>query len=80
VPRGPDRAVSLVDVLEVMVSSSDPAFSTTEIADELDTTTQTIRKRVEELADRGFVTLKETPNAKIFWITDAGYQHYVDSR
>jgi Mn-dependent DtxR family transcriptional regulator len=80
VARGPNRRVSALDVLEVMVASSDPAFFTSELADELDTTAQTIRNRIDELEDNGYVDVKRDGRSMIIWLTQEGYEHYVDSR
>jgi len=78
--RGPDRKVDLIDILEVMVASADPAFLTSEVADELDTTSQTIRNRLDEAEEKGLIGVKETPSAKIIWPTDEGHRYLVDRR
>lgn len=78
--RGPDRKADLIDILEVMVASADPAFLTSELADELDTTSQTIRNRLDEAEEKGLIGVKETPSAKIIWPTDDGHRYLVESR
>lgn len=78
--RGPERKVDLIDILEVMVASPDPAFLTSEIAAELDTTAQTIRNRLDEGEEKGLIGVKETPSAKIIWPTDEGHRYLVERR
>lgn len=78
--RGPNRHVPTLDVLEVMVASPDPAFFTSELADELDTTAQTIRNRLDELEANEHVEIKRDGRSMIVWLTQEGYEHYVDSR
>jgi len=78
--RGPERKVDLIDILEVMVASPDPAFLTSEIAAELDTTAQTIRNRLDEAEEKGLIGVKETPSAKIIWPTDDGHRFLVETR
>jgi predicted transcriptional regulator len=79
VSRGPDREVETTDVLSVFVASSDPAFFVSEIADELDTSRETVRNRLQELIEDGYVERKTpTERTAMYWITPAGYEYYVE--
>lgn len=78
--RGPDRDVSGLDVIEVMVRDSDPAFFTSNLADALETSTQTVRNRVDELEQAGYVQVKRDGRSMIIWLTESGYQRYVDGQ
>jgi Mn-dependent DtxR family transcriptional regulator len=80
VTRGPDRKVTGLDLLKVMVASNDPAFFTQEIADELDTTGQTIRNRAKELEELGYVEVKRSGRSMMIFLTPEGYRHFADSQ
>lgn len=79
-PRGPDPEIDELDILRVFLSSSDPAFTAGEIAAELDVTDEGARHRMNKLVDRGLLE-KKKPGQRtvIYWITDKGLQHYVDT-
>jgi len=79
-PRGPDPEIRDTDVLHVFVSSGDPAFVPSEIADRLDVTTEGARHQMDRLVDRELLSRKK-PGARtvIYWITRAGREYYGEN-
>lgn len=65
--------VSDKDILRRFVDEEDPVLTAAEVAAPFDVQSQTIYKRLEDLADRGLVEFKKPgQSAKVYWITDDG--------
>lgn len=77
--RGPDPEISPISILRVFLRDSDPAFVPSEIAQELDCTTEGARHQMDRLVNEGLLK-KKKPGQRtvIYWITDEGSQHYVE--
>ena len=79
--RGPDPQITAEDILEIFLSSTDPAFVPAEIAEELDVTLEGARHQMNRLADEGLLKKKKPGERTVmYWITDAGQQYYFDSK
>jgi predicted transcriptional regulator len=74
-----DSQTRPVDVLAVFISSSDPAFVTAEIAEELSVTREGARYKMEQLVDEGLLN-KKKPGSRtvLYWITDSGRKYFVE--
>ncbi len=69
---GRKPTVDDVDILKLFVLSSDPAFTASELTDELDMSRQGILKRLDGLDEDGFLESKFVGPIRIFWITEKG--------
>lgn len=75
--RGPDPEISAISVLRVFLSDRDPAFVPSEIAAELDCTTEGARHRMNKLAERGLLRKKKPGEQTVmYWITPEGEEYY----
>lgn len=76
---GPEPEIDDVSILRVFLSSPDPAFISSEIADELDVTAEGARHQLNRLVERGLLNRKK-PGSRtvIYWITDAGRTYYFE--
>lgn len=80
VPRGPDPNIKANDILEIFLSSTDPAFVPSEIADKLDVTTEGARHQMNRLVEKGYLEKKKPGQRTVlYWITDTGQQFYFES-
>jgi predicted transcriptional regulator len=79
--RGPDPEIRDVDILKIFVGNQhDPAFVPTEIADELDVTTEGARHQMEKLVERGLLGKKKPGQRTVlYWITPDGYEYYAEN-
>jgi len=77
VARGPDPQIRDVDILHVFVSSADPAFVPSEVADALDVTTEGARHQMDNLVERDLLGKKKPGQRTVlYWITPAGRDYY----
>ena len=77
-PPGPTPTIDPISILGVFLSSRDPAFVPSEIADELDVTTEGARHQMNRLVDQGFLNKKKPGQRTVlYWITDDGVEYYV---
>jgi len=80
VPRGPDPEIDPISILRVFISSREPAFVASEVAEELDVTTEGARYQMNKLVERGLLESKKPgPRTVIYWITDDGERFYADN-
>lgn len=78
--RGPDPEISARDILEIFLSSSDPAFVPSEIAEKLAVTTEGARHQMNRLADEGYLEKKKPGQRTVlYWLTDEGRVYYFES-
>ncbi|TQQ79153.1 hypothetical protein EGH24_12225 [Halonotius terrestris] len=77
--RGPDPEIDPISILRVFLRSTDPAFVPSEIAEELDCTTEGARHQMNRLVDEGYLA-KKKPGQRtvIYWITEGGSRHYFE--
>jgi predicted transcriptional regulator len=77
---GPDPEIDDLSVLETFLSSSEPAFVPSEVAENLDVTTEGARNRMNKLAERGLLEKKKPGQRTVmYWITEEGTQYYFDN-
>jgi predicted transcriptional regulator len=78
--RGPDPDITDIDILKIFVGSREPAFVPSEIADDLDVTTEGARHQMEKLVERGLLGKKKPGQRTVlYWITDDGYEYYTQN-
>lgn len=78
--RGPDPEIGAVEILKQFVISPDPAFVPSEIAEELDVTTEGARHQMNNLVDRGLLAKKKPGERTVlYWITPEGKQYYAEN-
>lgn len=65
-PQG-RRTVSDDEIVRFMEESPDPAFVTSEIADELEMSTEGARNRLENLRDEGRIHRKKPASRSVIW-------------
>ena len=74
---GPDPEIDPISILRVFLGSTDPAFVPSEIADDLDCTTEGARHQMNQLVERGFLSKKKPGQRTVlYWVTDEGRQYY----
>lgn len=79
--RGPEPDIAARGILLYMVQSPDPAFTTTEIADEFDKTRQWADIRLEQMENDGLLESKNPGGrSKFYWITEDGQEHLHQTR
>lgn len=71
--RGPDRDATEEDVLRAAKSIGEPCFTSRELADRLEVSTQTIRSRLESLAEQGLIEQKRAGSGCVYWIRCEAY-------
>jgi DNA-binding GntR family transcriptional regulator len=71
--KGRPREVSDRELIEAGKASTGPAWTTREIAEQLNISTQTARERFRTLAEEGVVNSKREAGVTILWLpeTDA---------
>ncbi|WP_276260641.1 helix-turn-helix domain-containing protein [Haloglomus litoreum] len=78
--RGPEPEITDIDILRHFVVSPDPAFVASEIAEELDVTTEGARHQMNNLVDRGLLSRKKPgQRTVIYWVTSAGREYYAEN-
>lgn len=79
VTAGPDPEIDSISILRVFLGSTDPAFVPSEIAEDLDCTTEGARHQMNQLVERGLLTKKKPGQRTVlYWVTDEGKQHYFE--
>jgi predicted transcriptional regulator len=73
--RGRPRAVSDDRVLIELLLYHDRAVFTSEVADVCNVTPQTIRERMSDLADDGYVDITELDSGNLYRLTENGYDY-----
>jgi len=78
-PPGPDPEIDRMRILEIFVVSPEPAMVPSEIADDMEVTTNGARHQMDNLVERGFLD-KKKPGERtvIYWITQEGANHYAE--
>lgn len=61
------------EILAVMERSDDPAFITSELADEFDMTTEGIRRRLNQLEREGRIHKKKPSARTVIWWADSDH-------
>lgn len=80
VTNGPDPEITDIEILRVFALSSDAAFIASEIADELDVTTEGARHQMNNLVERGLLRKKKPGQRTVlYWITNSGVDYYADN-
>lgn len=78
--RGPDPKIEPIKVLGMMIWSSDPAFTTSEVAEQFDATVNGARYQMDRMVERGYLKKKKSSHrTTIYWPTQEGRQAYVDA-
>jgi len=76
---GPDPDIEDVQILRIFLSSADPAFVASEIADKLDVTTEGARHQMNNLVDRGLLEKKKPGRRTVlYWITEDGQTYFFE--
>jgi predicted ArsR family transcriptional regulator len=74
---GPEPQIRDIDILRVFVTNPDPAFVSSEVAEELDCTMQGARHQMEKLVERGLLARKKPGSSTVlYWLTPDGHQYY----
>jgi predicted transcriptional regulator len=77
---GPQPEIDAISILKIFLSSSDPAFVPSEIAAELEVTTEGARHQMNRLVERGFLAKKKPGKRTVlYWVTDEGLRYYVEN-
>jgi len=69
--KGRPRTVSDRELIDAGKASTGPAWTTREIAEALDISTQTARERFRTLAEQGVVNRKREAGVTIIWLPEA---------
>lgn len=79
--RGPDPDVTAREILLFMVQSPDPAFTTTEIAEEFNKSRQWADNRMTQIkADELVQSKNPGGRSKFYWVTEQGKQYLHETR
>jgi predicted transcriptional regulator len=70
--RGRPESIGDDRLLIELLIHTDRAVFTSELADELDVTNQTIRERMKSLRDEGKVVIKEMGSGNLYRLSDDG--------
>ena len=65
------EAVTLDDVLGVFERVEGPVVTSSDVADALDCTTETARRKLKQLRDEGLVDSRMAGRTTVWWLTDA---------
>lgn len=77
--RGPDPEIDAVSILNIFVVSPEPAFVPSEIAEELEVTTEGARHQMNNLVDRNLLQKKKPGERTVlYWITTSGEEYYAE--
>lgn len=77
---GPEPSITPEKVLQIFVNSPDPAFVPSEIAEELDVTTEGARHQMEQLVEKGYLGKKKPGQRTVmYWLTPEGHAHYAEN-
>lgn len=77
--RGPDPEIDPISILRIFLRSTDPAFVPSEIAEELDCTSEGARHQMNKLVERGLLSKKKPGQRTVmYWITNEGSRYYVE--
>jgi len=68
-PQG-EKTVDDREIVEYMHSHSDPAYTTAELADKFDISTEGMRRRLEELKEADRVLKKKPSSRTVIWWCD----------
>ncbi|WP_049982782.1 winged helix-turn-helix domain-containing protein [Halorubrum sp. BV1] len=75
---GRKETVSDEEILRILLRSSDPFLSTTEVAEELGFSNSGVLKRLKPLADDGYLNSKSVGRGDAWWLTDDGRDFLSD--
>lgn len=79
--RGPDPAVSPVEILRFMVEHPDPGFSATEVGEEFGKTRQWADNRLDVMHENDLLHRKKGgQRSKWFWPSDQGKRTLQEAR
>jgi len=70
--RGPERTVRDERLLLEFIVSADPAFFSSEIAENVPLSRPQVNDRLDQLEDAGLVTSKTASGRRLWWITPDG--------
>jgi predicted ArsR family transcriptional regulator len=65
------EAVTLDDVLGVFATVEGPIATSGDVADALDCTTQTARRKLNQLREKGAIDSRVAGRTTVWWLTDA---------
>lgn len=60
------------EILQIFADNSDPALTTSEVAEKLQMSQQGAYSRLEDLVDRGLIDTKMFGQGRGWWLTDDG--------